>query len=392
MTALICSIKASLRYRLDESHTFVLVVGKDTMTRRAGSCQYCFEANKCGNQTHKSYIEYECDKAANDGSEIIVLYNNTRIYRDRCPGVLRWKDTHVAMKTWNSLYGLTDWDYYAVKNAGDDIMYMAFNLKVSLENFPNHEELAQEGKERLGYLKNNTADVLKKYTMSDGTIDGTELSNEWFEKIASDVFISHSHNDEQLAFVVAGWLKSVFDLDVFLDECVWGSADGLLREIDNLKCKQSDGTYNYGKRNLTTSHVHAMLSTSIYTVMDNAEVILFLNTDQSVPKLDNIVKEDSDYTLSPWIYAEIMGTRFLRRRSWNEHRIQKAYEFAHRDDSIDIAYKLPLEHLTDLNVSDLINWRRSFTSGKKNKSVWDFVDGAANHPLNYLYDLKFEKQ
>ena len=112
-----CSIKASLRYRLDESHTFVLVVGKDTMTRRAGSCQHCFEANKCGNQTHKSYIECECDKAANDGLKIIVLYNSTRIYRDRCPEVLRWKGTHVAMKTWNSLYGLTDWDYYAVKSA-----------------------------------------------------------------------------------------------------------------------------------------------------------------------------------------------------------------------------------------------------------------------------------
>lgn len=46
--------------------------------------------------------------------------------------------------------------------------------------------------------------------MPDGSIDGTNLSDEWFQKIQSDIFISHSHNDENLAYALAGWLKDTF--------------------------------------------------------------------------------------------------------------------------------------------------------------------------------------
>jgi len=31
---------------------------------------------------------------------------------------------------------------------------------------------------------------------------------------------------------LAGWLNSTFGLEVFIDSCVWGSADGLLKKVD----------------------------------------------------------------------------------------------------------------------------------------------------------------
>ena len=70
-----------------------------------------------------------------------------------------------------------------------------------------------------------------------------------------------------------------------MDEVIWGSADGLLKAIDNQFCKKGDGTYDYNKRNLTTSHVHAMLTTAILNSIDKSETVIFMNTDNPVPKL-----------------------------------------------------------------------------------------------------------
>ena len=34
-----------------------------------------------------------------------------------------------------------------------------------------------------------------------------------------------------------------------VDEVIWGSADELLKAIDNQFCRKKDGTYDYSKRN-----------------------------------------------------------------------------------------------------------------------------------------------
>ena len=110
-----CSIKASLRSRLDVSKTFVLIVGSGTKSRRAGECNYCSNNNDCGNLSNKSFIEYECDKAVRDRLKIIVLYNATTIDKNKCPNVIRDIGTHIAM-----LYranGKLYWDYQAIRNA-----------------------------------------------------------------------------------------------------------------------------------------------------------------------------------------------------------------------------------------------------------------------------------
>jgi len=114
-SSLNCSIKASLRERLDRSKTFVLIVGDKTKSLRAGECSYCSENNKCGNSNNKSYIEYECDKAVRDGLKIAVLYNATTADKSKCPDSVKYTGTHTPMK--HMLYGICNWDYQAVKTA-----------------------------------------------------------------------------------------------------------------------------------------------------------------------------------------------------------------------------------------------------------------------------------
>lgn len=51
-----------------------------------------------------------------------------------------------------------------------------------------------------------------------------------------DVFISHSHNNEVEAHLLATWLEKFRGLTCFVDSFAWGSADQLLKEIDDKYC------------------------------------------------------------------------------------------------------------------------------------------------------------
>lgn len=115
-----CSIKSSLAARMDLSKTFVLIVGNDTKTRRAGECNYCsyYSNSKCSkgySVSNKSYIEYECDKAIRDGLKIVVLYNAAKVDKTKCLDAVKDVGTHTAMQYIDN--GTRNWDYQSVKKA-----------------------------------------------------------------------------------------------------------------------------------------------------------------------------------------------------------------------------------------------------------------------------------
>lgn len=121
-TSLYCSIKSSLKERMDASKTFVLIVGKYTDTITKGGCQNCGSYNSytyaCARGHHvdyRSYIEFECEKAVEAGIKIIVLYNASKVDKTKCPEKVRDIGTHAAMTYYKD--GTEYWDYQAVKDA-----------------------------------------------------------------------------------------------------------------------------------------------------------------------------------------------------------------------------------------------------------------------------------
>ena len=121
-SSLPCSIKRSLKERMDCSRRFVLIVGNHTTTVTKGGCQYCgsysSRSSSCTRSNaidYRSYIAYECEKALDAGIDIVVLYNDVRVDKSKCPNVIRNKGKHVAMKRYE--YGLRKWDYQAVREA-----------------------------------------------------------------------------------------------------------------------------------------------------------------------------------------------------------------------------------------------------------------------------------
>lgn len=277
-------------------------------------------------------------------------------------------------------------------------MFRCFKLDIQNANFyDQNQEYIKECKKRgeliKEKLKNQLVDILASVTNANGVIDGEQLSSIWFPIVKKDVFISHSHNDEELALTIAGILNEKFGLSVFIDSTIWGSADDLLRAIDDKYCIQENGTYNYTKRNFSTSHVHAMLTTSIMQAMDQAEAIFFLNASNSTYKLKNGFSKE--HTLSPWIYEEIVCAKFLRERSWEEYRtirMDEAYHF--EKASLTVAYPYELDEYKTITFSDLIEWIKAW---ERRKEAGSGIYGTlllkshekVKHPLNVLYEIMF---
>lgn len=253
-------------------------------------------------------------------------------------------------------------------------MYRGFNLDldgVDLSKYVSygkqiHEKNKKEVKTKLSSYKNDNGDLV-----------ASEIITGWFPPIKADVFLSHSHTDSDLVIGLSGWLHQKFGLSTFIDSCVWGYSDDLQRMIDDEYCYQtSKGTYNYKKRNRSTSHVHMMLSTALTKMINNCECIIFANTPRSIsPK--NYIKNGGT-TESPWIYFEIAMANLVQKRSPEEHRgslIKSSIALDRVTESFTIKYDVDLMHLIPLSVADLNEW------GRKNHKT-----GPAS--LDALYLLK----
>lgn len=258
-------------------------------------------------------------------------------------------------------------------------MHASFNLDPKQEKW---SEFLSTGRT---IHKNNKAIIeneLDRFKNADDVLQAEDIIKNWFPKIEADVFLSHSHKDEDLIIGLAGWLKENFGLKSFIDSEVWGYADNLLKVIDDNYCKNKlEKTYNYNLRNRSTSHVHMMLSTALTEMIDRCECIIFVNTQNSFTPVDYLNNEGR--TESPWIYSEIAMTRMIRQRTPEEHRpvptmdsVSASLEHMTESRQLRISYPAELFHLTQLSTRDLNRWQEA----EKLKN--------SRHPLDSLYKMK----
>lgn len=190
---------------------------------------------------------------------------------------------------------------------------------------------------------------LDKYLSPQGILSAVEIQEDWFPAVDADIFISHSHKDETLAIRFAGWLWDEFKIRAFIDSCVWGYADDLLKELDEKYCKADKyGYYDYQKRNQSTGHVHMLLNGALMQMIDSTECLVFLNTPNSISSSD---VGDHNLTSSPWIYSELMITKIVRRKLQYEE-MKKSAHFEHF--ALKIEYPAEMENLVALTVSDIL--------------------------------------
>lgn len=215
---------------------------------------------------------------------------------------------------------------------------------------------------------------IDKFISPTGVIEADKLSDEWFPEIKSDIFISHSHKDKDLALALSGWLHVNFELDAFVDHAIWGHADVLQKNIDDAFCYQANlGTYSYEMRNQSTAHVHMMLSAAIAKVLNNCECLFFLNTPNSINAGSTI---NDSLSFSPWLYYEISLSKLIQKPL--EKHTNRPFKKSTRNMSIteNIAqYPIDLSHLTLLKEDQLNNWLKVYN---KSNDI---------HSLDILYNL-----
>ena len=267
-------------------------------------------------------------------------------------------------------------------------MYRGFNLLLEDNYFEKgyFEAFKKVGSESLSSQQTSIEETINSFVRNDGSLDGSMMQANWFPQIKADIFISHSHKDEKLALALAGWLKDSFGLTAFIDSCVWGYANKLLKMIDNEYCYQKEtNTYNYQNRNYSTSHVHMMLSVALTQMIDNTECLFFLNTPNSITPDDTIIKQ----TESPWIYSEIAATRLIRKRSRKIYRLKRMVESFSEGESptLRIRHDIPVDHLTDIDNSVLSNWKNKWQEVYINHDFPQYSEDLSVHALDKLYEL-----
>jgi hypothetical protein len=241
-------------------------------------------------------------------------------------------------------------------------MYRGFNVTVSESALEGYEV---DGIPLRNSLKSRMDKILAQFVDADGNLIASRLTAEWFPDVAAHVFISHAHADSQLATRLAGFLSYHFDLASFIDSTVWGSSNYLLRMIDKEFCWQEESrTYDYDKRNRSTSHVHMMLSTALAKMMNSCECVMFLNTPSSISSSKYI---SGQITESPWIYSEIAMTSLIQRRDRRAHRMRKST--VAMDEALKVQYNVNLSHLTDISIAEMEKWIDGAGSAKEGQAL-----------------------
>ena len=206
--------------------------------------------------------------------------------------------------------------------------------------------------------------------IKDKEVDGTKMQDEWFPQVEADVFISHSHDDAGLVCALAGWLNKTFGLNCFIDSNVWGYSGNLLKIMNSKlsnerKSKDGGYPYNYNSCNRVSQHVNMMLSVALQKMIDKVEVVILLNTDNSISVCTD---EKMRKTYSPWIYLEMIFTQLVEKKPLFSYRNYK--RLIHSDaenmtlgnyylalEQFLVSYKFSLEHLIQIEENNLSEWK-----------------------------------
>ena len=248
-------------------------------------------------------------------------------------------------------------------------MYKGFDVKLDVTKFRQKvtnvkpglwDDFVRKGKASRKELRDA---IGAKIASGKWVLSGSDIESNWFPKLMNHVFISHSHQDEDLALALAGALRHWMKLDAFVDSSVWGYYADLQKliyqKVTSLR-GEVYGTQRTELENSIVSHVHCMLTKSLVQMMDQCECLIFLNTPSSIGIRD--VRGTSHETYSPWIYTEVEVSRFLRTHE--DPRRPKTRGFAESvekvamDEAIRdiISYPLNLDHLGKVDLDGLWNW------------------------------------
>lgn len=236
-------------------------------------------------------------------------------------------------------------------------MFAKFNLKLNKDELMNYKQFQIYGLEQYKQHNKLVHVELDKYLSEDGFLNASDIEDDWFPEVDANVFLSHSHQDENAVIQIAGFLYKEYGITCFIDSTVWGYANDLLKKIDDKYCVQLKGnngskTYSYDKRNQSTAHVHMILQGALAKMINRCEALFFINTPRSLIT-SNLC--DKNTTASPWIYSELLMANTFPAREPSYYGILKSKRsnnvFGHSD--FNMKYEVGLSEFVNIDLSDI---------------------------------------
>jgi hypothetical protein len=268
-------------------------------------------------------------------------------------------------------------------------MYVGFELnRYSHLSIPDEDELEafrEQAKGRYDELSTYLVGVFEKKEV----IDAQKIADHIFPFQDADVFLSHSHADEDKAIELAVSLQAR-GLRVFVDSCVWGYFHDLLHDLSEIyadpKREENRTIYNYRDAIDLAAGVHMMLTGALHKVIHQSELFIFLNTTKSIPLEDY---QEFDRTFSPWIYSELQFSAYVSNET-PKRRLTPAFESydgsqslikstaSVRSDAL-LAFKAFNRHLPKVTGEEMQEWYDTWQERSKNLTP-------AEVALNNIYD------
>lgn len=204
----------------------------------------------------------------------------------------------------------------------------------------------------------------------NGDISAKTLADNLFPEKKPHVFISHSSKDVNMAIRFANSLYDKYGIVSFIDSQLWGHIDYALKEMHELYCKiPNSSSYYYKKSNNLLSHMHAILSMALMRVMDNADCVIFIESENSIhnymeeSKINplNTIEKKSE-TLSPWISSEVNFANSLRlnghedrnllaKAGFESYSINESHEKRAEDSMPSIIHEIDLTNFIEIKAS-----------------------------------------
>jgi hypothetical protein len=271
------------------------------------------------------------------------------------------------------------------KSRGDDL-FISFNLGVTeCKKFSyykrRYENYWDNYREQLNVC-------LRQSILECGEIDSTAKQADEFSQLRFHVMISHAPKDTDIARSLAGWLYDTFGLTAVIDSEIWGYSSALMELLSESHLPKetiADGRtlYDFEDCVCVSSYVNSMLFAAVQKIIDETEVVLFLNSDNLAPS------DEPDSFLAnagaPWLYTQMVSANYVRRKPLNCYRyyntrksndITQDYATFLTHNLMNTYYHSVVQPFVALDCELLGEWESKY-----------ILEQYTQYPLDALYDL-----
>lgn len=172
-----------------------------------------------------------------------------------------------------------------------------------------------------------------------------------------DVFISHYHENEEIALKIAATLQAQ-GFKPFVDSQYWLHFDDVAKDLNELHLhKDKDNgsdVYDHSKTKMIQKHCDVLLLSALSQVMSKCKYLIFISPPEKMVGIEHYSKYETKNpkTYSPWIYWELIFAELLIKDKENFTEGLKHSTF---DSVPKIAYPLSIQKMKQISIQDIMS-------------------------------------